>query len=61
MDLKEKLDKSRILNENEYLTKKWGKEYLISDTYSKPFNNDNYDSKYTTYDLDFVRKKHLGF
>jgi predicted O-methyltransferase YrrM/tetratricopeptide (TPR) repeat protein len=60
VDLKEKLDKSRILNKNEYLTKKWG-ENFFADTYSNPFNNENYDISYTTYDLNFNRQKYLGF
>ena len=57
MKLKEKLDNSRILNESVYLTNKWGKEFK----YSKPFNMENYDNKYTTYDLNFIREKNLGF
>lgn len=61
MNLKEKLDKSRILNETEYLTKKWGDEYMSANVYSNPFNNNNYDLNYTFYDLNFVRQKHLGF
>ena len=59
--LKEKIDKGRMLNDIEYMVKKWGDNYHSLNAYSKPFNNDNYDSKYTIYDLEFVRKKHLGF
>jgi hypothetical protein len=55
--LKEKLDNSRILNESVYLSSKWGSEFK----YLKPFNMENYDNKYTTYDLNFVREKNLGF
>lgn len=60
-NLKEKMDKGRILNETEYLTKKWGSNYQSLNTYSTPFNKSEYDSRFTTYDLNFVRRKHLGF
>ena len=59
--LKDKMNNGRILNETTYLNKKWGDNYQSLNTYSKPFNNETYDSRYTTYDLEFVRKKHLGF
>jgi FkbM family methyltransferase len=61
MELKEKLDNSRIMNESLYLTQKWGDEYFSSDIYTSPFNNDNYDVRYTSYDLNFIRAKYLGF
>lgn len=59
--LKEKLDNSRILNETEYLNKKWGDNYSIYNTYKNPFNDERFKSSITSYDLDFVRKKYLGF
>lgn len=59
--LKEKLHKSIYLNENEYLNKKWGDGWRMCSPYKTPFNNPSFDSKYTKYDLDFVRSKHLGF
>lgn len=61
VSLKEKIDNSRILNENEYLNKKWGNEYQTLQTYNYPFDNQSLDSSYTRYDLNFVRKKYLGF
>jgi GT2 family glycosyltransferase len=60
-NLKEKMNTSRILNETDYLYKKWGNDFYATGFYQTPFNNQNYDSKYTTYDLNFVRKKYLGF
>lgn len=56
-ELKQKIDNSRIINETEYLIQKWGNNLH----YSYPFNNINYDYKYTTYDLNFNRAKYLGF
>ena len=57
INLKEGLNKSRILNETEYLVKKWGSNF----EYLTPFNNDVFSNNYTTYDLNFNREKNLGF
>lgn len=59
--LKEKIDRSRILNETKYLTNKWGIDYKSLNTFKKPFNNLEFSTSHTTYDLNFVREKHLGF
>lgn len=59
--LKEKIDKSRILNENEYLSNKWGINYKTLNSFKTPFNNSEYKTSHVTYDLEFVRKKHMGF
>jgi SAM-dependent methyltransferase len=62
-----KLHHSRILNENWYIYYKWGPEWhingdwTIGKPYSHPFNDQNLPLTYTYYNLDFVRKKHLGF
>ena len=60
-DLKSKMFFSRSTNEIEYLLKKWGDIYDVQNSYSRPFNNQALDSKHTTFDLEFVRKKNLGF
>ena len=57
INLKEGLNKSRILNETEYLVEKWGLNF----EYLTPFNNDVFSNNYTTYDLNFNREKNLGF
>jgi len=47
-----------------YVTMKWGQgwqAHIDEDTYEFPFNNPEFPKSFTTYDLDFVRKKHLGF
>lgn len=65
--LYEKLQHSRCLNELWYIYYKWGPEWHSgldwnnSNPYKYPFNNENLPLSYTFYNLDFVRKKHLGF
>lgn len=59
LDLKDKIDKGRIMNETMYLNKKWGDFW--NNRYDYPYNNKYYNSKYTSYDLNFVRQKYLGF
>lgn len=59
--LKPKLFSSRSINEIEYLAEKWGDIYDVQNSYTTPFNNQSLDSKYTKFDLEFVRKKSLGF
>jgi len=59
-ELIEKLNKANLTN-FEYLTKKWGKGWRMLDPYKYPFNNETLPLSTTTYDLKFVRRKHLGF
>lgn len=61
MQLKEKVFMSRSVNELEYLSEKWGDIYDVQNSYANPFNNSELDSKHTKFDLQFVRKKSLGF
>lgn len=61
LSLKDKLYQSMLINENEYMKEKWGDGWRWNSPFKNPFNNLNFDSKYTKYDLDFVRRKHLGF
>lgn len=64
-ELEPKIHRSRIINETQYLTQKWGENYfsgcVISTMHSKPFDKKNYTTSHTTYDLGFVRQKYLGF
>ena len=53
-ELIEKLQHSRNLN-SQYLTKKWGP------CLNAKFPFDDKDIFHTTYDLEFVRQKYLGF
>ena len=59
--LKEKIDTGRLINEYEYMTKKWGEGWRMCAPYKNPFNNPSNPQGYWTYDLEFCRRKHLGF
>ena len=56
--LKEKLDYARETNESEYMAQKWGPDWQTS-PYDCPFGYAPVTM--TTFDLNFVRRKHLGF
>jgi GR25 family glycosyltransferase involved in LPS biosynthesis len=58
--LKEKLDHSNDLN-IEYLTKKWGPGWRKLSPNKNAFEGEEMPISITTYDLEFVRQKHLGF
>lgn len=57
-ELESALDASNVTN-FEYLTQKWGPGWRHCEPTDLPF--DKYPISYTSYDLDFVRKKNLGF
>lgn len=57
-ELTAKLDQVNITN-FEYLTKKWGPGWRNVQPTQNPF--DNMPVSTTTFDLEFVRNKHLGF
>ena len=47
-----------------YMHMKWSEAWqghVEGETYKTPFNLDDMPVSFTTYDLDFVRRKHLGF
>lgn len=47
-----------------YLHAKWGEAWqahVEGETYKTPFNIPEFPVDFVTYDLDFVRRKHLGF
>lgn len=67
-DLHDKLQHCRVLNEVNYIEYKWGPTWVVItgdhwdyQPWDHPFDNPNLPVTFTTYDLDFVRKKHLGF
>ena len=60
-DLKSKIHFAQHLNQNEYMDKKWGKNWRVCSPTKYPFDNENLPLSYTTYDIDFVRTKYLGF
>lgn len=59
-ELRRMLDMVNITN-FEYLNEKWGEGWRQVQCYEHPYNNPNIPISYTSYDLGFVRKKHLGF
>lgn len=58
--LKEKLEKANEMN-IDYLTKKWGDGWRVCSPTAVPFENQERSISQVSYDLEFVRKKHLGF
>ena len=60
--LSEKLENVNYIN-YEYLNKKWGDHWRRFEPYRKPFAiyGSDYPNTYTTWDLEYVRKKYLGF
>lgn len=58
-DLNDKISKGQLLNQ-EYLDKKWNGWRQFSPT-KHPFNNTSMPISYTSYDLEFIRKKYVGF
>lgn len=58
--LKQKLDHSNNLN-IEYLSKKWGPGWRKISPNKSPFEGEEIPISITTYDLEFVRQKHMGF
>lgn len=67
--LEGKLHFSRIANEDWYIHYKWGPQWHINGNWDVgvanphryPFNNPHIPLTYTSYNLEFVRRKHLGF
>lgn len=61
-ELTKKLDEVNRKN-IEYLTNKWGSDWRMCNPTTQPFQNisANMPVSTTTFDLNFVRKKHLGF
>ena len=59
-ELKEKLDFSN--DENiKYLNEKWGPNWRVCNPENVPFKGKEHEISSTTFDLNFVRRKHLGF
>jgi hypothetical protein len=59
-ELEDTLNRVNLTNFT-YAQKKWGEGWRSCEPFSNPFNNNTLDISYTTWDLDFVRSKHLGF
>lgn len=59
-ELNHKLDMVNLIN-FEYMTKKWGPEWRMTNPGVYAMGLPGMPITYTSYDLDFVRKKYLGF
>jgi hypothetical protein len=64
MSLYPKIENAHNLN-HDYMAQKWGNEWKEKQyqftPYKYPFNDEKMLISTTTYDLEFLRKKHLGF
>jgi hypothetical protein len=58
--LEEMLDKINEVN-FEYMNSKWGPNWRSCSPTVHPFNHDTIPISYTSYDLNYVRSKNLGF
>jgi len=59
-ELIEKLNTINMIN-FEYMEKKWGPRWRMTWPYFFPFDNTTMPLSTTTYDLEYVRRKYLGF
>lgn len=59
-ELFEKLTQINLTN-FEYLNRKWGEGWRQTNPWKNPFNNPTLSQSFTTFNLEFVRKKYLGF
>lgn len=61
INLKNSIDNAHELNK-EYMKSKWGNDWRdLTLNKESPFGNNNLPISYTTYDLDFIRQKYMGF
>ena len=59
--LKAKIDLGQTLNQDLYMDLKWSKKWRYCSPTKHPFDNTSLPLTYTTYDIDFIRKKYMGF
>lgn len=59
LQLSKRLDQINVIN-FEYMNKKWGKGWRMTDPYKNPFNESSFPLSMTTYDLEFVRSKQIN-
>lgn len=59
--LKEKIDLGQTLNQSMYMDLKWSSNWRVCGPTSHPFDNSSLPLTYTTYDIEFIRKKYMGF
>lgn len=59
--VKEKINRAQTLNQNLYMDYKWGKDWRVCSPNKYPFQNKALPLTYTTFDLNFIRSKYIGF
>jgi hypothetical protein len=59
IELSNKLSDINLVN-FEYMTKKWGEGWRLTNPYMYPMNSVHVPISYTCFDLEFVRKKHFN-
>ena len=59
--LKAKIDLGQTLNQDLYMDQKWSKTWRYCGPTKYPFDNESLPLSYTSYDIDFIRKKYMGF
>lgn len=59
-ELEQKLNEVNMIN-FEYLYEKWGPQWRMTWPYYHPFNKPDIPITYTSYNIDYVRRKYLGF
>ena len=59
-ELREKIDAAHLLNQ-QYIATKWGSGWTTVSPAKYPLDNPSLPLSYTSYDLGFIRFKHLGF
>jgi hypothetical protein len=57
-ELTNRLDQINLIN-FEYMNKKWGEGWRVTDPYKHPFNNETLPLSTTTYDISFIRSKQI--
>lgn len=60
-ELASKINFAQYLNQSEYMDNKWSKSWRWCNPCKHPFENEHLPLSYTTYDIDFIRKKYVGF
>ncbi len=61
IDLHARINQCQVINQSEYMDLKWGKAWRWVSPTKFPFDNPAIPRSFTDYNLEFIRKKHLGF
>lgn len=59
-EIAELLNNANFIN-FEYMTEKWGEGWRVVDPYMYPWDKEGLDIRTTKYDLNYIRRKYMGF